>query len=84
MASQLEMYQARQNEIVKEHNGKIIAVKDGEVQGVFDSKVEALRLMQEKYAPGTFMIIRCTPDDEEYTAVFHSRAVFGRSLSHVN
>jgi len=77
MASQLEMYQARQNEIVKEYNGEIIAIKDGEVQGKFDSLVEAYRAMLAKgYSEGEYMIIRCTPGDSEYTAWFANWHVF--------
>ena len=77
MTSQLEMYQARQAEIVKEYNGKIIAVKDGGVQGAFDSLVEAYRTMLERgYREGEYMIIRCTPDDSEYTAWFANWHLF--------
>lgn len=74
MPSQLEMYKAHQAELVKKYAGQIIAVKDGEYQGSYGSKVEALRAMQEKnFAPGSFLIIRCTAGDEEYTRRFRSR-----------
>ena len=78
-ASQLDMYKANQAEIVKKYNGKIIAVKDGVVQGEYPSKVEALRAMQEKFAPGSFLVIRCSEGEEEYTGVFHSRVSFKAS-----
>jgi len=77
MASQLDMYKANQSEIVKEFNGRIIAVKDGVVQGAYPSKLAALRDMQSKgFEPGTFMIIKCTEGENEYTAIFHSRVSF--------
>ena len=67
MSTQLDMYKTRQAEIVRQYDGKIIAVKDGEVQGVYPSKTEALDAMCERFAPGSFLIIKCTPGDEEYT-----------------
>jgi len=76
MTSQLDMYVANQSEIVKKHNGRIIAVKDGEVQGEYLSKVAALRDMQAKFPPESFLIIKCTAGNEEYTATFHSRVSF--------
>ena len=77
MTTQLEMYKAKQGEIVKEYNGQIISVKDGVVLGAYSNRVAALHDMQEKnHQPGSFMIIKCTPGDEEYTAVYRSRVEF--------
>ncbi|MCL1985436.1 MAG: hypothetical protein FWG59_03210 [Betaproteobacteria bacterium] len=76
MPTQLDMYKARQAEIVREYDGQIIAVKDGEVLGAYPSKTEALDAMCERFTPGEFMIIKCTPGDEEYTLRFRSRMMF--------
>jgi hypothetical protein len=77
MSNQLDKYKERQSEIAKEFNGKIIAVKDGEVLGDYPSRADALRDMTAKgFTPGSFLIIRCTEGDEEYTATFHSRVSF--------
>jgi hypothetical protein len=73
MKNQLDMYIAAQNELVKEYNGKIIAVKDGKALGVYPSKTEALEDMAKRYEPGTFIIIKCTSGDEEYNRRFRSR-----------
>jgi hypothetical protein len=76
MKSQLDMYIANQREIVKEYDGQIIALKDGEVLGAYPTKLAALRAMQAaNYPPGSFMIVKCTPGDEEYTAIFHNHLV---------
>jgi len=75
MPTQLDMYKARQNELVREYNGKIIAVKDGEVLGTYPSKTEALDAMCEHFASGSFLITKCTPGDEEYTLRFRSRGI---------
>jgi len=77
MSSQLEMYIERQSEIVKEYNGKIIAVKDGEVLGGYPTEVHALRAMQKaNYSPGSFIILKCTPGNEEYTTSYRARPRF--------
>lgn len=81
MPTQLDLYKERQAAIVREYNGKIIAVKDGEVMGVYPSKTEALDAMCERFAPGTFLIIKCTPGDEEYTLRFRSRAMLHQGCS---
>ena len=71
--TQLDMYIERQGLLVAEYNGKIIALKDGEVLGAYPTKTDALEDMQRRgLAPGGFMIVKCTPGDEEYTARFHT------------
>jgi hypothetical protein len=80
--SQLEMYIRRQNALVVEYNGKIIALKDGEVLGVYPTKTDALEDMQRRrLVPGEFMIIKCTPGDEEYTARFRTPRIVLHSAS---
>lgn len=80
--SQLEMYIRRQNTLVAEYNGKIIALKDGEVLGVYPTKTDALEDMQRiRLVPGEFMIIKCTPGDAEYTARFHTPRIVLQSKS---
>ena len=76
MSTQLDMYKARQAEIVRKYDGQIIAVKDGEVLGIYPSKTEAFDAMAKRYSPGEFIVIKCTKGDEEYTRRFRSRAVF--------
>jgi DNA (cytosine-5)-methyltransferase 1 len=46
--NQLDMYIRNQAEIVKEYNGKIIAVKDGKVIGDYLSRLEAVNDMRKK------------------------------------
>ncbi|MCL2103226.1 MAG: hypothetical protein FWH25_04215 [Syntrophorhabdaceae bacterium] len=76
MQSQLEMYIERQHSLVAEYNGKIIALKNGEVLGEYPTKTDALEDMRcKRLAPGEFMIIKCTPGDEEYTARFRTPRV---------
>lgn len=75
MPSQLEQYIEKQPELLAKYAGKILALHNGEVEGVFDSKLAALNAMRKKYAPGDFMVIRCMPGDGEYTRRFRSRVL---------
>jgi hypothetical protein len=71
--TQLEMYIRRQDALVAEYNGRIIALKDGEVLGEYPTRTDALEDMQRRrLVPGEFMIIKCTPGDGEYTTRFHT------------
>ena len=71
--SELELYIQNQDALVAKYNGKILALHGGEVQGVYDSAVDALEDMKQKFAPGSFQIIKCTPGNREYTRRFRSR-----------
>jgi hypothetical protein len=71
--TQLEMYIERQKALVADYNDKIIALKDGDVLGVYPTKTDALEdMLRKNLSPGEFMIIKCTPGDEEYTARFRT------------
>lgn len=76
MPTQLEMYMRNQEKIVNDYNGKIISVKDGVVIGAYGSKTEALEKSLKIYAPGEFIVVKCSPGDEEYTRRFRSRIHF--------
>jgi hypothetical protein len=71
MTTQLDFYVKNQSGLLKLYEGKIIALKDGEVLGVYPSKAAALHAtLDAGHAPGSFMIILCTQGDGEYTARF--------------
>lgn len=81
MANELELYIKKQPELVAKYNGKVLGLHNGEVQGVFESKLDALDAMRKKYAPGDFMVIKCTKGDEEYTRRFRSRVLCSPVIS---
>jgi hypothetical protein len=77
MPTQLDNYIEKQEELVKKYNGKIIALKDGEVKGVYETMTEGLRAMiPAGYEPGSFFVRLCTPGDEQYTAYYQSNVSF--------
>ncbi len=80
MSSPLEKefnhYIAHQDEFVKEYEGKVIVLKNCEVIGVFETEPDAIETVSEREEPGTFLVQRCEPGQDNYTMTFHSRVAF--------
>lgn len=71
MLDQLEQYKQHQAALVAEHNGKILAVKDGACLGEFETYLDALDFVDLKgFKEGEYIVLRCTPGTEEYTGYF--------------
>ena len=80
--SQLEMYIERQEQLLKDFEGKVIAVKDGQCLGAFESKIDSDRGMVAKgYKEGEYVIVQCTPGDSGYTSYFANWFVFGERMA---
>jgi len=73
LAKELEYFKKHQTELVAKYEGKFLVIKDQEVQGVYDSEMEAYTNAKKKFKLGTFLIQRCLPGQESYTQTFHSR-----------
>ncbi|MFV2073636.1 MAG: hypothetical protein ACC742_13410, partial [Thermoanaerobaculales bacterium] len=69
-------YLEHQDELVEKYNGKVIAIKNREVIGVFNSLLEALTETCKDHEIGTFLIQKCSPGDDDYSMTFHSRVCF--------
>jgi hypothetical protein len=77
------MYIEQQEELLKDFDGKIIAVKDGVCLGAFTTLVDAYRAMKTAgYEDGEYMIVRCTPGNSEYTAHFANPFAFAGLQAH--
>lgn len=70
---EFKYYLEHQNELVKKYNGKFIVIKNREVIGAFDSELEAIEKTAEKHELGTFLVQKCEPGSQAYTATYHSR-----------
>lgn len=66
-------YRKHQKELVKEHNGKFIVIKNERVIGVYKSEIEAYVETQKTEKLGTFLIQECLAGDASYSQTFHSR-----------
>jgi hypothetical protein len=53
-----EFYTANQEEIIKEHLGEFVVIKDSTVLGYFEEETKAFDYMKENEL-GTFMVKKC-------------------------
>ena len=58
---------ANQDEMVAKYDGKVIAIKDGEVLGVFEDYLAAVTEVRKSHELGTFLVQRVSEGDEAYT-----------------
>jgi len=77
LQKEFEFYLRHQDELVRKYNGKVLAIKNEQVIGVYDSEWEAVSQTQKTEPLGTFIVQKCEPGDESYTMKFHSRVSFG-------
>lgn len=69
-------YLKYQKDFVERYDGQFLVIKDQAVLGAYPT-VEAAYLDTIKtHEPGTFLIQKCSPGQEDYTATFHSRVSF--------
>ena len=71
---ELAFFQANQEDLVREHNGRALVIRGDELVGVYDSALEAYLSAQEQFEPGTFMIQECVPGPAAYTVTINSLA----------
>ena len=73
LENEFEWYLAHQDELVKDYNGKYVVIKNEKVIGDFDDIGVAVEETSKIHELGTFLVQKCTPGDQDYTATFHSR-----------
>ena len=73
LESQLNYFRKHQKELARKHHGKYALIHGEQVDGVFDSELEAYSTAKKKYTAGTFLIRKCLEPKDETTQVFHSR-----------
>ncbi len=73
---EFDYYLKHQDELVKKYNGKFVVIVGEKVVGAYDTEMEAYLQSKKEHELGTFLIQECTPGDEAYTQVFHSRVSF--------
>jgi len=74
LEKEFEYYLEHQDEFISKYRGKVIVLKNQEVQGVYDSEIEAIQETAKKFPVGSFLVQRCSPGEESET--YHSRVAF--------
>ena len=77
LRQEFEYFIEHQKELVENHNGKFVVIKNQQIIGVFDTELEAVEETSKKEEMGTFLVQKCEPGDASYTQTFHSRVSFG-------
>jgi hypothetical protein len=73
LKQEFDYYRAHQSELLEQYNGKYVVIKGETVLGAYDNATTAIRETSKTHTRGTFLVQKCTPGDEAYTATFHSR-----------
>lgn len=64
---ELTFFIKNQEQLVKEHEGRVLAIKGSEILGVYDTPLEAYLETQREHPLGTFMLQECSPGPDAYT-----------------
>ena len=75
LINEFDWYLAHQDELVKQYNGKVLAIKGQQVIGVHDAVADAVFATSDEHELGTFIVQRCSPGTDDYTAVYHTGRV---------
>lgn len=70
-----EYYTANQEEIVKEHLGEFVVIKDSAVIGYFKEETEAFESMKN-HKLGTFLVKKCQPPGADTVTYYNNRVAF--------
>jgi hypothetical protein len=73
LKQEFDYYRAHQSELLNLYNGKYVVIKGEAVLGAYDNATTAIQETSKNHHKGTFLVQKCTPGDEAYTATFHSR-----------
>lgn len=79
LQKEFDFYKQHQKELVKEHNGKYLAIKNQVVIGVYGTREEAIQKSMEEHELGTFLVQYVHPGDQNISQTFHSRVIFSAS-----
>jgi len=61
---ELEAYERMRAELLEKYRGKVVAIKDGELVGVYDSEEDAFRDVVERYGLVPVLIKRVTEEEK--------------------
>jgi hypothetical protein len=76
LEKEFQYYLDHQNELVQNFNGRFIVIRDCKVIGDYSSELEAINTTKENHEIGTFLVQKCVPGDESFSATYRSRYGF--------
>ena len=72
--AELNYFIAHQDELVRQHGGKVLVIRGEHVEGAYDSPLEAYITAQKQFPAGSFMIQPCESGRSAYTVTINSLA----------
>jgi hypothetical protein len=81
--AELAYFIAHQDELVRQHRGKVLVLQGQQVVGVYANLLTAYLEAQKTYKLGTFMLQRCEPGPEAYTITISTPSVFYGMTQHL-
>jgi hypothetical protein len=69
---ELNYFIAHQDELVAKHPGKVLVLRGENIEGAYDSALQAYLAVQKRFPLGTFMIQPCQPGPAAYTVTISS------------
>jgi hypothetical protein len=73
LEKEFKYYLDHQEELIKKYNDQYIVIVGDKVVGSYDTQRQAYDETIREYEEGTFLIQYCSPGEESYSHVFHSR-----------
>ncbi len=73
LEKEFQFYLDHQAELVKQHDGRVLVIKECHVIGDYSDEGTALEETLKKHEKGTFLIQRCTLGEKAYTRKFKIR-----------
>lgn len=71
LKKEFDWYVQNQDELVKKYDSKVLAIKNQEVIGVFESFEDSLKIF-DNHEYGLVMFHKCGPGEDNYIAKFYS------------
>jgi hypothetical protein len=70
-----EYYASHQDEIVNDHLGEFVVIKDAAVKGYYSDEATAFEAMKENEL-GTFIVKKCQPLGTDVITYYNNRVAF--------
>jgi hypothetical protein len=77
-SEELDFFKSHQDELVREHEGKVLVIKGQSVIGVYPDVLVAYLEAQKEHSIGTFMLQPCEAGPEAYTVTISSTRLTGQ------
>lgn len=75
LEEEFKYFKSHQDTLVREYDGKVLAIKGKKVVGVYETEMDAYIDGEEKFGLGSFLIQKCLSGEKAYTHTLHSGVV---------